>query len=90
MPSIGSTIQRRAASPVRAVLLADDGVAGTVACETLPHHLLDRAVRLGDGREIRFGVDHEVDGAKARHRDLVGGVGELEGEREIGVDAGGM
>ena len=74
----------------RAELLADDGVARASAGEALAHHLLHRAVGLGDRREIGLGVDHEVGGAKARQRDVVGGVGELEGEREIGVDAGGM
>ncbi len=49
--------------------------------------LLDGVVGLGDRREIGLGVDDEVRRAESCQRDLVGGVGELEGQREIGVDA---
>ena len=74
----------------RAELLADNGVRRAGAGEVLAHHLLHRAVGFGDRGEIGLGVDHEVGRAKSPERDAVGGVGELEGEREIGVDAGGM
>ncbi len=87
---MGSTIQRRRRRTRAAVLLAHDRVARVQACESFAHHLLDRAVRLGDEREVGFGVDHEVGRAEARHRDAVGRVGEFECEREIGVDAPGM
>ena len=42
----------------------------------------DRAVRLADRRQVGLGLDHEVARAEAGRRDLVGRVGEFEGERE--------
>ena len=83
-------IHRRSASPVEpnsSPITASVGRTRASRSRTITFH---RAVGFGDGSEIRFGVDDEVDRAKARQRDPVSGVGELEGEREIGVDAGGM
>jgi hypothetical protein len=47
-------------------------------------------IGLRDRREIGFGVDDEIRRTEACERDAVGGVAELEGQREIGVDARGM
>ena len=71
-------------------LLAQHRVARARPAEHRTQLLLHGPVGLRDRREIGLGVDDEVSGAKARLRDAVGDVGELEGEREIGVDAGGM
>jgi hypothetical protein len=60
------------------------------AGKDITHHLLDRAVGLRDRREIGLGVDDEVGRAESRQRDAVGSIGELESQREIGVDARGM
>src|SRR5262249_16525687 len=45
-----------------------------------------RAVGFGHRREVGLGLHEEVVRTKARHRGLVGGIRELEGEREIGLD----
>ncbi len=83
-------IHRRRGVAGGAELLAHDGIRRTGAGQVLADHLLHRTVGLGDRGEIGLGVDHEVGRAKSRQRDAVGGIGELEGEREISVDAGGM
>ena len=71
-------------------LLAQHRVARARPGDHRTQLLLHGAVGLRDRREVGLGVDDEVGGTKARQGDAVGDVGELEGEREIGVDAGGM
>ena len=63
-------------------------VARAVAREPVADHLLDRAVGLGDRREVGLGLDHQVAGSEPRHRERVGGVGERVREREVGREVG--
>ena len=51
--------------------------------EALADRFLDGAVRLGHGRQIRLGVDHEILGQEPIHRDDIRDV--RQGEREIEV-----
>ena len=84
VPSIGSMIQRRSPSPGPvAVLLADDDVAGAFHRDPLADRPLDRLVGLGHGRQVRLRLDHQIGGAEAVERDLVGEVDQLERKREV-------
>ena len=47
--------------------------------------LLGRAVGLGHGRQIGLRLDVQIEGAKVRERDRVGGVGQEVRELEIGA-----
>ena len=90
---MGSTIQRRLAvlgdaAPVVPNSSPRIGVAGTRVGQAGPDHLLDRAVGLGDRREVGLGLHHEVGGTEARHGDGVGRVGERVGELEVGREVG--
>ena len=81
---MGSMIQRNSAVGIRLVvpeLLAEHRVIGK-ARELLANHLLDRLVGLAHRREVGLGRHLQVVGSKARHRDAVGKVGELEGKRQ--------
>ena len=64
-------------------LLADDRVVRALGADPLMDVGLDRPIRLGDRGEVRLRVDLEIVGPKPLHRDAVGHVRELEGEREI-------
>jgi hypothetical protein len=76
------------AAPLGAELLPEDGVAGARGGEPLADELLGGLVGLGDRREVRLRLDAQVVGPEAAERDLVGASDELEGEGEVGVDAG--
>ena len=86
VPSIGSTIQRDGAAVV-AFFLAEHALAGPVARDALAQHALDGAVGVGDRRQVGLRLDAQVGRAKARQRQRVGGVGELECVVEVGVHA---
>ena len=88
---MGSTIQRRPPRPSvpgGAELLAEDRVARARLGQAGADHLLDRAVGLGDRREVGLGLHHQVGGAEPAHRERVGGVGERVREVEIGGEVG--
>ena len=70
---------------VVAVLLPDHALARPLRCDPLAEQALDRAVGVGDRRQVRLRVDDEVGGAETGKRDRVGEIGELEGEGEIAV-----
>ena len=65
------------------VLLAKDRVAGVPLGEALADRFLDGAIRFGDRRQIRLGLDHEIVGLEAIHRDRVRHVSQ--GERKIEI-----
>ncbi len=67
-----------------AELLAEDGVGGTLAREARTDERLDGAVGVADRGEVGLGVDDEVGGAEASGGDGVGGVRELECQRQVG------
>ena len=58
--------------PGRALLLADDGVAGADPREGAPDPLLDGLVGVGDRRQVGLGVDYQVLGLEAVQADRVG------------------
>ena len=66
-----------------AELLADERVVGPLIADALADVGLDRPICLGHGGEVRLRVDLEVVSPEPLHRDSVGHVSELEGEREI-------
>ena len=80
VPSIGSTIQRTDAAAVVALLLAEHAFVGPFARDALAQRALDRAVGVGDGRQVGLRLDAQVARAKARQRHCVGDVCELECE----------
>jgi len=71
-----------------AVLLTEEGVARTLARESVAERALDGAVGFADGRQVGLRLDDEITRAKARRRERVGVVGELQREREVLVDGG--
>ena len=93
MPSIGSTIQRRAL-PDRAVipeLLAEDRVARPRLRKPLAQRPLDRVVGLGNRRQVWLGLHRQILGEVALERDRVGDIGQRQGQREvIGHGAGSL
>jgi hypothetical protein len=64
------------AVPRRPELLAHDGVAGTGPAEGDPEHLLDGAVGVGHGGQVRLGVDLQVLCPEPLQADGVGLVGQ--------------
>jgi len=64
-------------------LLADDRVVRSFRAERASYRVLDRAVGVGDGGEVRLGLDEEVGGEESRGADRVGGVGERVRQREV-------
>ena len=74
--------------PLGAELLAQQRIPGAGGDQPVPDELLGRRVGLGDGRQVGLGLHLQVVGAEASERDLVGEGHELEGESQIGVDAG--
>ena len=59
------------------------GYLGGIIMVTARAGELDRVVGLADGRAIGLGAHLQVGRAEARHRDRVGGVGELECELQM-------
>ena len=51
--------------------------------DAFPSVRLNRAISLGHRRKVGLGVDLEIVSPESLHRDAVGDVGELEGEREV-------
>ena len=80
-------IQRRAESPSVPNSSPSTASPGLRRDDPVADQLLGRVIGLGDGREVRLGLDLQVVRAEAPQRDLVGEGRELEGEGEIGVDA---
>jgi hypothetical protein len=66
-----------------AELLTEHRVARPGPLEGAADQLLGRAVRLGDRRHVRLGVDAQVDRLEPLHRGGVGHVGEDVGEAQI-------
>ena len=60
----------------RAELLTHDRIAGTGPAQGDAEHLLDRAVGVGDRREVGLGVDLQVLGLEAVQADGIGLVGQ--------------
>ena len=69
------------------VLLAQDRVAGVELGEPRADRLLSRAVRLGDRRQVRLRVHHEVLREEPIHRDRVCDIRQGERKVEIGGHA---
>ena len=87
MPSIGSTIQRRAPPPVDPELLAEHAVVRALDREPLADRRLDRPVGLCHRRQVGLRLDEQVARAEAAERDRVGRVGERESECKVGAHA---
>ena len=66
-----------------AVLLTQDRVVGALGIQDLPNGTLGRQVGLGDVRAVGLGVDAQVGGVEAGHRDRIGRVGQAQGQREV-------
>jgi hypothetical protein len=58
--------------------------------EPRTNSFLDRPIGFRHRRSVRLGVDPQVGRAEARQADRVGGIGEVEREREVGVDWGNL
>ena len=68
------------------VLLAHHAVARMLGLDAGAQHVLRRPVSFGHRRQVGLGLHDEVTRAEARHRRLVRGIRELEGEGEVGLD----
>src|SRR5262249_3083214 len=66
-------------------LLAEHHFSTTPPGDERAHRLLRRPVGLRDRGQVRLRLDAQVERAKARERDRVGGVGELVRETKVGV-----
>jgi hypothetical protein len=65
---------------VIAFLLAQHAFAGASDCDSLPQCALDGAVGIRDRRQVRLGLDLEIERAEPRQAQGVGEVGKLEGK----------
>ena len=72
----------------RLELLAHDGVAGPGALELGADHLLRAPVGIADRGQVGLGVDDQVIGEEALHREPVHGVGEDVGQAQVVVVPG--
>ena len=66
-----------------AVLLAVHGVVGTGLGKLLPHEPLDGPISVADRREVRLGLDDEVERKKALQGQRIRTIGELERQSEV-------
>jgi hypothetical protein len=68
---------------VVALLLAQHAFAGADDRDSLPQRALDGSVGIRDRRQVRLGLDLEIQRAESRQAQRVGEVGELEGEGKV-------
>ena len=71
---------------VGSLLLAEHALSRPAARDQLPDGLLRCPICLADRRQVGLGRHLQVARAETRHRDRVGGVGELERELEVRGD----
>ena len=73
----------------RSELFAENPVIGALGLDQIADGALRGDVRVGDEGRVRLRADVEIRGVESTHRHGVGGVGETEGEGEIGSERGG-
>ena len=84
VPSMPSRIHRLAAiTGLRADLLADDRIGGTLSTKHVEHRLFGVEIDLRDRGPVRLVDRRQVLAGEVRHRDGVGTLGEREGQCEL-------
>ena len=86
VPSIGSSTQQPSdVGHLAAALLAEHRVRGPLGGDQRAQRLLGGRVGVGDGAAVGLGRHPQVGGPEPGERDGVGGVGQPQREREVGI-----